>query len=285
MTILSPLTRRLYKLPHPPIPPSSSSHTTLPSFLAHASRTSLPPTSTTYIGTHYEYTIQSTLRSSALLLHRTGGRSDAGTDLVGTWHLPAHEHPPRVLVQCKALKTKLGPNIVRELEGTFASAPVGWRGTGVIGMLVSPREATRGVREALTRSRFPLVWCLVGLEGRVRQVLWNEKVERVVGDGLGVGVVYRADAGEQDAEARVTWDGEDVPEVDAVVERMEVMQRRWFELWGVGEERWEEVLGVVERLFPFEKPLLYARDGRVSGLSEEEREVVRGELRRCQSTT
>ncbi|PWY72073.1 hypothetical protein BO83DRAFT_48023 [Aspergillus eucalypticola CBS 122712] len=284
MTTLSPLTRRLYKLP-PPNPPSSSSHTTLPSFLAHASRTSLPPTSTTYIGTHYEYTIQSTLRSSALLLHRTGGRSDAGTDLVGTWHLPAHEHPPRVLVQCKALKAKLGPNIVRELEGTFASAPVGWRGTGVIGMLVSPREATRGVREALTRSRFPLVWCLVGLEGRVRQVLWNERVEGVVGDGLGVGVVYRADAGEQDAEARVTWDGEDVPGVDAVVERMEVMQRRWFELWGVGEERWEEVLGVVERLFPFEKPLLYARDGRVSGLSEEEREAVREELRRCQSTT
>ncbi|GJP91040.1 hypothetical protein CBS115989_2369 [Aspergillus niger] len=281
MTTLSPLIRRLYKLPHPPTPPSSSSHTTLPSFLAHASRTSLPPTSTTYIGTHYEYTIQSTLRSSALLLHRTGGRSDAGTDLVGTWHLPAHEHPPRVLVQCKALKTKLGPNIVRELEGTFSSAPVGWRGTGVIGMLVSPREATRGVREALTRSRFPLVWCLVGLEGRVRQVLWNERVEGVVGGGLGIGVVYCANeqGDNRDAEARVTWDGEEVPGIDDVVERMEVMQRRWFELWDVGEERWEEVLGVVERLFPFEKPLLYARDGRVSGLSEEERELVRRELK------
>lgn len=148
-------------------------------------------------------------------------------------------------------------------------------------MLVSPREATRGVREALTRSRFPLVWCLVGLEGRVRQVLWNERVEGVVGGGLGIGVVYCANeqGDNRDAEARVTWDGEEVPGIDDVVERMEVMQRRWFELWDVGEERWEEVLGVVERLFPFEKPLLYARDGRVSGLSEEERELVRRELK------
>ncbi|PWY74447.1 hypothetical protein BO70DRAFT_431308 [Aspergillus heteromorphus CBS 117.55] len=191
---------------------------------------------TTYIGTHYEYTIQTTLRHCALLLHRTGGRSDAGTDLLGTWHLPTHEHPLRVLVQCKALKTKLGPNLVRELEGTFAQAPVGWRsrthshthtysgsgggGGSVVGVLVSPREATRGVRGALAK----------------------------------------------------------IPGMDQVERDMLRAQDRWFALWGVGEERYEEVVEVVERLFPEEKPLLFARDGRVTGLTEEEMQVVRTAL-------
>ncbi|RAK95056.1 uncharacterized protein BO80DRAFT_498019 [Aspergillus ibericus CBS 121593] len=270
MTSISALTRRLFKLPLPP-PPPTTNHTTLPTFLTHATRTALPPTSTTYIGTHYEYTTQRTLLHSALLLHRTGGRSDSGLDLLGTWHLPTHEHPLRVLVQCKALKTKLGPNLVRELEGTFSQAPVGWRGGGVVGVLVSPREATRGVREALSRSRFPLVWFLVGLEGGVRQVLWNERVEGLGVGGLGVRVVYGGDT----EGVELTWEGEEVPGMEDVVSRMEDVQRRWFGMWDVGVERYEEVVGVVERLFPEEKPLLYAADGRVSGLSGEEREIVR----------
>ncbi|PYI07589.1 hypothetical protein BO78DRAFT_428727 [Aspergillus sclerotiicarbonarius CBS 121057] len=272
MTTLSPLTRRLFKLPLPP-PSPTSNHSSLPTFLAHATRTSLPPTSTTYIGTHYEYTTQATLLHSALLLHRTGGRSDSGLDLLGTWHLPTHEHPLRVLVQCKALKTKLGPNLVRELEGTFSQAPVGWRGNGVVGVLVSPREATKGVREALARSRFPLVWFLVGLGGGLRQVLWNAGVEALGVGGLGVQMVYGGDGDGKGVE--LMWDGEEIPGVEEVVGRMEDVQRRWFGLWDVGVERYEEVVGVVERLFPEEKPLLYASDGRVSGLSSEEKEVVR----------
>ncbi|PWY89527.1 hypothetical protein BO94DRAFT_565318 [Aspergillus sclerotioniger CBS 115572] len=277
MTIsLSPLTRRLFKLPLPPPSPTLNHHS-LPSFLTHATRTSLPPTSTTYIGTHYEYTTQQTLLSSALLLHRTGGRSDAGLDLLGTWHLPTHEHPLRVLVQCKALKTKLGPNLVRELEGTFSQAPVGWRGSGVVGVLVSPREATKGVREALARSRFPIVWCLVELGGRLRQVLWNGAVEGLGVGELGVRVVYGGgeDKGGDGNGVELTWEGEEVPGMEEVVGRMEDVQRRWFGIWDVGVERYEEVVDVVERLFPGEKPLLYVSDGRVSGLSREEREVVR----------
>ncbi|OOF99454.1 hypothetical protein ASPCADRAFT_126369 [Aspergillus carbonarius ITEM 5010] len=274
MTIaIPPLTRRLFKLPLPP-PSPTPNHSSLSSFLTHAARTSLPPTNTTYIGTHYEYTTQQTLLSSALLLHRTGGRSDAGLDLLGTWHLPTHEHPLRVLVQCKALKTKLGPNLVRELEGTFSQAPVGWRGKGVVGVLVSPREATKGVREALARSRFPIVWCLVELGGRLRQVLWNGAVEGLGVGGLGVRVVYGGDDGGGNA-VELTWEGEEVPRMEEVVGRMEDAQRRWFEIWDVGVERYEEVVDVVERLFPEEKPLLYASNGRVSGLSREEREVVR----------
>ncbi|PYH87378.1 hypothetical protein BO71DRAFT_472827 [Aspergillus ellipticus CBS 707.79] len=267
---MTPLTRRLFKLPPLP-PPISTTHHSLPSFLAHAARTALPPTTTTYIGTHYEYTIQSALRRNALLLHRTGGRSDAGTDLLGTWHLPAHEHPLRVLVQCKALKNKLGPNLVRELEGTFARAPVGWRGGGVVGLLVSTREATRGVREALARSAFPVVWLMVEAGGVVRQALWNGRVEELGVQGLGVEVVYpsytsdEGEGGEEGSEhggVRLTWEGRELPCMDQVEGDMLRAQERWFALWGVGEDRWEEVVGVVERLFPEEKPLLFARDGR-----------------------
>ncbi|KAI5296601.1 hypothetical protein KEM55_005760, partial [Ascosphaera atra] len=74
--------------------------------------------------------------------------------------VPALPHPLRVLVQCKALNKKVGPNFIRELEGTFTGAPVGWRGEGVFGILASTREATRGVRDAMAKSRFPLMWFL-----------------------------------------------------------------------------------------------------------------------------
>ncbi|EEP81654.1 conserved hypothetical protein [Uncinocarpus reesii 1704] len=109
-------------LPTPP-PAPTSQHNDLPSFLAYATRTSLSPSSTTYVGTHYEYTVLHALRSHSLNLTRIGGRADSGIDLVGTWHLPSHAHPLRVIVQCKAFRNKLGPNLIRELEGTFAGAP------------------------------------------------------------------------------------------------------------------------------------------------------------------
>ncbi|KAI9880121.1 MAG: hypothetical protein M1830_005366 [Pleopsidium flavum] len=205
----------------PPHPASNTqNHNDLPTFLSYASRTDLDPTSTVYIGTHYEYTVLTSLRRLHLSLTRIGGRSDAGIDLLGQWHLPSDPQPLRVLVQCKALKAKAGPNLVRELEGAFAGAPVGWRGEGVVGMLVSPREATKGVREALGRSGLPLAWVLVGLEGEVRQCLWNQKAGEVGLDGVGVTVRYKPTGigdGSGDAESVgrdlvLTWKGEVVEE-------------------------------------------------------------------------
>ena len=118
---LTPFTRRLFKLPSAPSPPSQH-HNDLTTFLSYAEHISLPETSTVHVGTHYEYTVLQTLRRYALSLDRIGGRDDAGIDLVGTWHLPERERERalRVLVQCKSLKTKLGPNVVRELEGTLS---------------------------------------------------------------------------------------------------------------------------------------------------------------------
>jgi hypothetical protein len=177
-------------------------HHDLPTFLAHATRSGLSPTSTTYIGTYYEYIVQHTFLRFAFSLQRTGGRGDAGIDLIGTWRLPPALAPVplRVLVQCKALKAKLGPNLIRELEGAFVGAPVGMRGKGVVGVLVSPREATKGVREAMGRSRWPMAWVMLevlqreGKDGRgigkVRQMLWNKAAAEVGLEGLDVTMRY-----------------------------------------------------------------------------------------------
>ncbi|PGH16881.1 hypothetical protein AJ79_01525 [Helicocarpus griseus UAMH5409] len=200
--------------PSPPIPPPSptSNHNDLPSFLEHAARTSLDPTSTTYVGTHYEYTVLQSLRRFALDLTRIGGRLDCGIDLVGSWHLPKHQEPLRVIVQCKALKNKVGPNVVRELEGTFAGAPVGWRGEGILGILVSSRESTKGLRVALLKSRHPLVWIFTELGGHVRQILWNKRAEDLGLAGLGVELVHANDGEEKTV--CLTWCGEGVRGLD-----------------------------------------------------------------------
>ncbi|WEW57282.1 hypothetical protein PRK78_002747 [Emydomyces testavorans] len=203
-------------IPTPPLPPTSQHHD-LPSFLAYATRTSLSPTSTTYVGTHYEYTVLHSLRSYALDLTRIGGRADSGIDLVGTWRLSSQHTPLRVIVQCKALRNKLGPNLIRELEGTFAGAPAGWRGEGILGLLVSPREATKGVRDALAKSRFPLMWILADAEdGAIRQALWNGRASDVGLGGLGVQVQHVIDSGDVVKQKIIlTWDGHELKRGDA----------------------------------------------------------------------
>ncbi|PLB55761.1 hypothetical protein P170DRAFT_433252 [Aspergillus steynii IBT 23096] len=291
---LSTFTSRLFKLPPPPPQPPSATHHNLPTFLAHASRTALPSTATIYIGTHYEYTVQHTLRNSSFHLHRTGGRSDSGIDLLGTWHLPGHEHPLRVIVQCKALKTKLGPNLVRELEGTLRRhAPVGWRTGSQVGVLVSTRDATKGVREALARSEHPCLWMMVTHGGVLRQVLWNRRVEELgVAGGLGVEVRYSSpsassspspggdgEGSEVGKEVVLTWDGEEMEHMDSVEERMERLEERWMEVWGLNGESGRkytrvDVLEAIEQLYPAEKPLLYGKGGPCALSGDEKAEVL-----------
>ncbi|KAE8165927.1 hypothetical protein BDV40DRAFT_40571 [Aspergillus tamarii] len=274
---LHSFTRRLFKLPSPPPHPSANHHD-LPSFLAYAERTSLSPKTTAYIGTHYEYKIQRTLRSSAFTLHRVGGRDDAGIDLVGTWHLPRREHPLRVIVQCKSLKTKLGPNLLRELEGTFNQSPVGWRTGDEVGILVSPREATKGVRDALARSTYPLMWMMIERDGTLRQVLWNGRAEQLGLVNLGVEVRYSADEDVDSSKGVVlTWDGEEIPNMEEVENQVSAVEDSWLRSWGDGFNRGQrnksELLDAVHELFPEEKPLLLGT-GACSSLTDADRVKV-----------
>ncbi len=193
--------------------PSSTRHHDLPSFLAYVQRSGLDTKSTTYVGTHYEYTVASRLQRYGFSLRRIGGASDGGIDLVGTWTVPSSQDPVRVLVQCKALSQKIGPSLIRELEGALAGAPVGWRGTGVLGLLVATRPATKGVRESLRRSGWPMAFVACSREGSVQQMLWNGCATDAGLGSLGVTMRYAQDPSDPE-QLVLTWQGEHVPLIE-----------------------------------------------------------------------
>ncbi|OTB00082.1 hypothetical protein M426DRAFT_324587 [Hypoxylon sp. CI-4A] len=183
---------------YPEPPTKSDHHHDAASYAAYAARTGLDPTSKTYLGTQYEYTVAQSLAQLSFSLKRVGGRSDLGIDLLGTWSVPSSSSssssssfPLRILVQCKAFSSPSGPQHVRELEGAFVGAPPGWRGTsGVLAFLVAMQPATKGVREALARSRWPMGFVACEREGRVVQMIWNRRAEEEGLEGLGVGVRF-----------------------------------------------------------------------------------------------
>lgn len=208
-----------------PKPKSSKrNHNSLSSFLAYAARTGLAKDSTVYKGLHYEYTVLSALRRVGFRLERVGERGDRGVDLRGRWLLPGHGvkqgrlsregagelHGLKVLLQCKGFNSKgskTSPALIRELEGTFGAAPREWfastlSGTGddagndaaapgIIALLATSANATKGIREALGRSRFPLGFVKVSVEGVVEQMLWNRRAAALGLEGVNVTVRHR----------------------------------------------------------------------------------------------
>ena len=129
--------------------------------------------------------------------------------------------------------------MIRELEGALAGAPGEWSGGDTIGVLCAKRGVTAGVRDALRRSRRGIVWVMVediddggkeckredreevgvsdeevkedreAREGRIRQVLWNDRVQKLVGEETGTGVIYRLGEEGQPMESEVlmSWKG------------------------------------------------------------------------------
>jgi hypothetical protein len=184
------------------------------SFLDYATRTSLNPKSTVYVGTHYEYTVAASLARYGFLVKRVGGTSDYGIDLLGTWNIPPLSSASsasslsttlKVLVQCKA--GPIGPHTIRELEGAFVGAPAGWRdGYGVLGVLASRKVATKGVSEALGRSRWPMMFVCCDAEGTISQVRWNQRAELEGLEGMNAAVKHSAAGGPP--EVILTWKGE-----------------------------------------------------------------------------
>ncbi|KAK4204099.1 hypothetical protein QBC40DRAFT_303788 [Triangularia verruculosa] len=193
------------------LPLSSTNHNSLTTFLSYASRNNVDPTSTVYIGTHFEYTAILSLSRLCFTLHRVGGRSDYGIDLLGFWSpIPGQTTPLKVLGQCKSTKSSK-PSYIRELEGAFIGAPPGWRSRGVIGILVAEKTATKGVRDAIGRSKWPMVYVVCSKEGMISQMLWNQKAVEEGGlEGLGVGSKHRVVDGEQAEEVMLTWRGKEI---------------------------------------------------------------------------
>lgn len=201
------------------------------------------PFSTVHIGTSYEHLCARTLpRLEFRDLTRTGGPDDKGIDLLGKWlplSLQYTKSPPlNVVVQCKAVARKASPEMIRELEGTLAGAPGEWRGEDTIGLLCAKREVTRGVRDALRRSKRAVVWIMIedlddakkdrkgsgdeveteagdskevqeGKGGRIRQILWNDRVQELVGKVTGTRVIHipGEDGGRMETEVLMSYNG------------------------------------------------------------------------------
>ncbi|KAL7806569.1 hypothetical protein V8C44DRAFT_367892 [Trichoderma aethiopicum] len=197
-------------------------HSDLASFLTDAKRRGLDEKSTLFTGTRYEYLVAARLARYGFSLTRVGKTSDYGIDLIGDWTIPsplpsALSVAIRVLIQCKGGDQRIGPHLIRELEGSFAGAPPGWRGGGVLGLLVGEKGATRGVREALGRADVAMGYvCCEGAGtgtgtgggGRVRQMLWNQRAEELGLGGVSVGVRRGGEGGD---EVVLVRNGEPVP--------------------------------------------------------------------------
>ncbi|KAL6898386.1 hypothetical protein GGI43DRAFT_93545 [Trichoderma evansii] len=190
----------------------TSQHTDLASFLAYAKRVGLDEKSNTFIGTQYEYLVAERLARYGFSLKRVGGASDFGIDLLGEWTIPSTSKTLKVLVQCKA-GSKVGPHFIRELEGSFVGAPPGWRGSGVLGVLVTGKQTTKGMRDALARSRSPMAYFCCTLDGVMKQMQWNQRAEE---EGLeGIDVALKRGAGEEEEDEIVLMkDGLPLPIIE-----------------------------------------------------------------------
>ncbi|KAI9736090.1 MAG: hypothetical protein M1818_006266 [Claussenomyces sp. TS43310] len=186
-----------------PDPPTANHHD-LPSFLSYASRVGSDPKSTVFTGTHYEYTVQSALGMIGLETRRIGASNDRGIDLLGTWKVPSSPNYLKILVQCKVLSKVAGPVLARELEGAFGGAPTGWRDQGVLGILVTSTASSKGLRETILRSQWPISHVMCDSRGRLLQMLWNKKAEENGLQGMSVGQSYSR---EGERSIRLLWKG------------------------------------------------------------------------------
>jgi hypothetical protein len=187
-------------------PTSNARHHDLDSFLLYAKRHGLNPSSTVYVGTRYEYTVRQSLKRLGFSLQHSGGASDGGIDLLGEWKLGVANINMRVLIQCKALAKRAGPNLVRELEGAFNGVPAGWQGHGLMAILASHKPATKGMREALAKSTKPLGCITCTPDGHVLQMLWNKRAEDEGLLGVGIGVKHVEDSPGEYA-IQLLWNG------------------------------------------------------------------------------
>lgn len=185
---------------------SSASHESMETFLSYAKKSGLDQNSTVYVGTLYEYLCLKALKRFGFALERVGGRGDEGVDLIGTWRLPSEEMPLNAIVQCKALRLKAGPALVRELEGALARTK-----PGSVAVLCSQKSATKGVRDAIKNANVPLIWMQIVQDdaqgAKVHQMLWNVPVQVMGARGLDV-TVKREGATDELGEIALLWENE-----------------------------------------------------------------------------
>ena len=79
-----------------------------------------------------------------------------------------------------------------------------------MGFLVAPSEATKGMRDTMIRSKFPLGFVQISREGRISQMLWNHQASLWGLEGYGVTTKFQTRSntdGGAGLEIVLTWDG------------------------------------------------------------------------------
>lgn len=122
----------------------------------------------TEIGTRFELASLEYLTTAPfrMELARIGGAGDGGVDLKGWWTIGVEPtRRVRVIVQCKAETKSIGPNVLRELEGTLQAnvntrsysvrEREGKEGTATMAMLISQSGFTSATTARAAISPWP----------------------------------------------------------------------------------------------------------------------------------
>lgn len=76
----------------------------------------------------------------------------------------------------------------------------------MVGLLAAPGHSTKGVRDAMTRSKWPMGFVSCSREeGKLKQFLWNQAAVKAGLEGVGVG--FRYDGAKNDPSLILTWQG------------------------------------------------------------------------------
>ena len=78
-------------------------------------------------------------------------------------------------------------------------------------LLASTREATKGIREAMTRSRWPMGFLNVTPDGSVQQFLWNHSATEKGLEGMGVALRHAPSKSAYAQEVALMWKGRPWP--------------------------------------------------------------------------
>lgn len=143
---------------YPPVSSIVHPHHDLRSFLRWSSRRNTNTESTSYVGTHYEYTVAKALKQYGFTLGRSGGPNDQGIDLIGHWPVPTIPKDLTILVQCKVSRPTSA--VARELEGACSGGRSEWRREGVMAWLTSPNPPSLATWQTIERSPRPMGFAL-----------------------------------------------------------------------------------------------------------------------------
>ncbi|KAF8979537.1 hypothetical protein BGZ46_005304 [Entomortierella lignicola] len=141
--------------------------------------------STIYKGTLFEYQTQEVLmKCLGIYTQRTAGAGDLGVDLRGTWFLPTSASPRpgdkvrhlKVIVQCKSTNTRIGPNFVRELQGSLS-----YESQPTMAILAISSDFTKHSFLPYAMSLWPMALVVIDVKNhKCKKLMWNKAAEKVM---------------------------------------------------------------------------------------------------------